>query len=176
MLAVKVKGDDLSGVSRFIEQTFTDIYQVSYLDTRILSQQYSDLYRKEDKQKALMIRFTLLTILITCIGLVGLAAYSAERRQKELAIRKVIGASRWQLVNMLCVEFVVLGLIATVIAWPIAYYFAAQWLEVFIARIELSWVLFVGSSLVTLALMWVTVALLSFKAASVRPVHALHRD
>ncbi|MCF6437898.1 ABC transporter permease [Pseudoalteromonas luteoviolacea] len=175
-IIVKTTGEDTSAVIQVVESKLNEIYGLNYFDTRLLSQEYSLLYKEEEREKDLLMRFAAMIIFITCLGLIGLSAFSTERRQKELAIRKVIGARRFNLVNMLCNEFLVLGAIASVIAWPIAYYLAQSWLEVFTRQIDLSVGIFVAATFVTCVIIWLTVAILSYRACSVKPTAALRSE
>jgi putative ABC transport system permease protein len=175
-LVVKTNGKDTRELTSLVEAKIHEIYGLNYFDTRLLAQEYRLLYKEDDRDKDLLIKFAAMIIFITCIGLIGLSAFSTARRQKELAIRKVIGANRINLVNMLCNEFLLLGLVASAIGAPIAYYIASRWLEVFTQRIELNILLFVSATLLTCALIWVTVALFSYRACGVSPIVALRSE
>jgi putative ABC transport system permease protein len=113
--------------------------------------------------------FSFLAIFLTCLGTFGLASFATLNRQKEIAIRKVIGASRLSIVNLLAKEFLILVAISIVIAYPLSYWFIGDWLANFNERIEQSfWVYLIGAAFITLVT-WLTVASLAFKIASNRP-------
>jgi putative ABC transport system permease protein len=175
-IALKIKPHNMAQTKQFIEKTYRSVYDTNDNQAHFLDQDFAALFEQERKQISLLFAFTGLTILITCIGLFGLAAFTAERRSKEIAVRKVLGASRTQLVTMLTLEFTSLVILANILAWPIAYFAGSAWLENYAYRIDISWTLFVGASLVTLAITWLTVAGLSFKAASSRPVLSLRYE
>jgi putative ABC transport system permease protein len=113
--------------------------------------------------------FSLLAIFLTCLGTFGLASFATLNRQKEIAIRKVIGASRLNIVNLLAKEFLILVAISIVIAYPLSYWLIGDWLANFNERIEQTvWVYLFAAAMITV-ITWLTVASLAFKAASSRP-------
>lgn len=175
-IGVKISANDMAQTKAFVEQTYQSVYATANNQAHFLDQDFAALFALERKQISLLFAFTALTILITCIGLFGLAAFTAQRRSKEIAVRKVLGASAGQLVTMLTMEFTRLVLLANVIAWPLAYLAGSAWLENYTYRIEIDFSLFIGASLVTLLITWLTVAGLSFRAASKRPVLSLRYE
>jgi ABC-type antimicrobial peptide transport system permease subunit len=107
------------------------------------------------------------------LGLFGLAAFTAERRRKEIGIRKVLGASRSSIVYLLSGDFTKLVGVAICISLPLSYLIVKQWLNNFEYRIDLEWWYFVGAGLAALVIAWLTVSTQAVKAASVNPVHSL---
>ncbi len=107
-----------------------------------------------------------LAILISCLGLFGLASYSAERRIKEIGVRKVLGASMSSIVALLSKHFIKLVLIANAIAWPMAWYTVNHWMQDYAYRLPMSWWVFVLSGVAALAIALITVSFLAMKAAS----------
>ncbi|MGH7451342.1 MAG: ABC transporter permease, partial [bacterium] len=120
--------------------------------------------------------FSILIIAIACLGLFGLAAYTAERRTKEIGIRKVLGSSVSNIVALLSKEFIKLVLIANAIAWPMAYFALNQFLQIYAYRTEINWLTFVlvGASTFMIALL--TVSTQAIKAALANPVEALRYE
>jgi len=118
----------------------------------------------------------LLAIFIGCLGLYGLAAYSTEQRGKEIGIRRVMGASVPNLVELLTVDFLKLVVLANLIAWPVAWYLLRQWLSDFAFHIEPSVWVFTLSGLIALLIAWLPVGIESIKAATVNPVKSLRND
>ncbi len=172
-LAIKYDSADHFLVKSQVDQLFGKVFAMPRVDSTLLTANFDELYVKEDKQTSLLLNFTGLIIIITCIGLFGLASFTAERRRKEVALRKILGASTSNLVLTLTSEFSKLVLIANILAWPIAYLSTSYWLEGFSVRIDVQWWLFLLASLLTLSISWLTVAGLSYKAASSRPVSSL---
>ena len=117
-----------------------------------------------------------MAILIACLGLFGLATFNAQRRIKEIGVRKVMGGSVWSIVWLLTSNFSRLVLVANVIAWPVAYLAMERWLQNFAYRIDLTPLVFIGSGLIALCIAWVTVGGTAAKAASQKPVLALRYE
>ena len=117
--------------------------------------------------------FSFLTVVVACIGLLGLATFSTEQRTKEIGIRKVLGASVRQVVQSLCRDFVMLVLVANLIAWPVAWYAMNRWLEDFAYRTEISWVTFLLAGAIALGVALATVSCQALWAARANPVEAL---
>jgi putative ABC transport system permease protein len=120
--------------------------------------------------------FTILAILISCLGLFGLATFSAEQRIKEIGIRKVLGASVSNLVGLLSKEFVKLVLIALVIASPIAWFVMNKWLEDFAYRTSIGWWVFAATGVTALVIALITVSFQAVKAALTNPVKNLRTE
>ena len=112
----------------------------------------------------------------TLVNMLGLAAFNAERRTREIGVRKVMGGSVWSIVLLLTNDFSKLVLISNLIAWPVAYFAMERWLENFAYRIDLTPLVFIGSGLVALCIAWVTVGGTAAKAASAKPVLALRYE
>jgi len=117
-----------------------------------------------------------LAILIACLGLLGLISYAAERRTKEIGIRKTLGASTFDIVLLLSREFMLLLGISILIAWPVAWYLVKKWLEKFAYRIELDWYTFILAGAVAMIIAALTVGHQALKAAKSNPVEALRYE
>src|SRR5690606_4835093 len=141
-----------------------------------LDQDIAALYQTEQRLGSLVNIFAVLAIVISCLGLYGLSAYLAERRTREMGIRKVLGASGWQLIYLLSTAFTRPILIATAIAVPVAWYGMSQWLGDFAYHIAIEWTIFVIAFLSALIIAWLTVSFESIKAATVNPVKSLRSE
>jgi putative ABC transport system permease protein len=117
--------------------------------------------------------FSLLAILVACLGLVGLSAFAASRRTKEIGIRKVLGSSVQNIFLLLSREFIILVLVATLIAIPIIWYGMSQWLEGFAFRINIDWWIYLVAAAITFAIAMATVSYQSLKAAYINPADVL---
>ena len=143
---------------------------------RFLDNDYQDLYVGEQRI-ALLARFSAgLAILISCLGLFGLVVFSAQRRRKEIGIRKVLGASDFSVVRLLGKEFSNLVLMAIIVALPVSYFIAKSWLNGFTYKIDLHWWTFVGGGAIALLIAWLTVSIQTLQAARMNPRHSLQSD
>jgi putative ABC transport system permease protein len=159
----------LKAVYKKFEPSYPFVY--SFLDD-----QFDDLYKTEQTTGRLAVCFTVIAIFISCLGLFGLASFTAERRTKEIGVRKALGASVFDLVALLCKDFTKLILLALVVGCPIAFYLMSQFLEQYIYHTELSgWIfLITGVSILLIAL--VTVIFQSARAALANPVTSLRTE
>jgi putative ABC transport system permease protein len=154
-------------------EKFTPDYPIEY---RFLDESFDQMYKAEDKLKSLLWIFTVVTIFVACLGLFGLAAYGAERRKKEIGIRKVLGASVEGIVLLLSKEFVKLVVVALLIASPLAWYAMNKWLEDFAYRIELEWWIFAMAGVLSVIIALLTVSFQAVKAALSNPVKSLRSE
>jgi putative ABC transport system permease protein len=173
---VKIKdGALLKGLSH-IDRSWKQVNPDTPINRAFLDDNYNALYQNEEKQSNMLNVFSVLAIMITCLGLFGLASFTTQRRIKEIGIRKVLGASVWQISRLLTSEFTRLVIIANVVAWPFAYYFMSDWLQTFAYRIDLHPLMFLLSGLLTVAVSWLTVGGLAYKAAITRPINSLRNE
>jgi len=134
------------------------------------------MYRSEERQGILFNVFGMVAIIISCLGLFGLATYTAQVKTKEIGIRKVLGASVTGLTNLLMEEFATLILIAFVIAAPLAWWLMNKWLQDFVYRINISWWMFALAGVGVLIIALLTVGLQAIKAAVANPVKSLRTE
>ena len=133
-------------------------------------------YRTEQRTGQIVLDFSILAILISCLGLFGLATFTTEQRIKEIGVRKVLGASVSSIVSLLSKDFVKLVLIAMLIASPIAWWASTAWLNDFVYKIDLQWWVFVGVGLLAVGIALLTVGFQSMKAALTNPVKSLRSE
>jgi putative ABC transport system permease protein len=172
-VAVKLKTANAANTISYISNIWKK-YSPGYpIDYTFMDENFKRMYQSEDKFRALLIIFTGLAIFIGCLGLFGLAAYTAERRTKEIGIRKILGATINSIVMLLSGEFLKLILIALVIATPLAWYFMNGWLKDFAYRIEIGWAVFVLAGVLAVVIAMLTVSYQGIKAALVNPVKHL---
>ncbi len=141
-----------------------------------LDEKFNRLYQYQDRLANVLKAFTGFAILIACLGLFGLATFTAERRTKEIGIRKILGASVSQVVTLLSKDFLVLVTVAFVIATPIAWYAMNRWLQDFAYRIDISWWIFAVAGVLALLIALVTVSFQAVKAALANPVKSLRSE
>jgi len=145
-------------------------------DYRFIDQDYQDQYFAEQRVATLSKYFAALAILISCLGLFGLAAFTAERRIKEIGIRKVLGASELKIVYLLSADFTKIVLVAIIIALPLSYLLIKDWLDDFAYKIPLSTWYFVGAGVIALSVAWITVSMQALRASRVNPVQCLRNE
>ena len=141
-----------------------------------LDDDFARQYQAEARFGQVFMAFAVLAIFISCLGLFGLAAFTAERRTKEIGVRKVLGATAPNIVLLLNRDMTGLVALAAVLAAPVAYLAMHRWLEAFAYRIDISWGIFLMAGLAALAVTWLTVAYQSIKAALADPVEALRYE
>lgn len=154
-------------------KTLSPDYPFEY---HFLDESYEQLYESERKTGTIFNFFSLVALFIACLGLYGLASFSAEQRTKEIGVRKVLGASVAEVVFLLSKEFTKWVLMANIIAWPVAYYFMNKWLEDFAYRIDITLWVFVLSGGIALLIALVTVSYQAIKAALANPVESLRYE
>ncbi|MDJ1499549.1 ABC transporter permease [Xanthocytophaga agilis] len=173
---LRIQPDKTQQALAFIEKTFHAFDPSARLNFHFLDDNFSKQYQTEQKQGEVLFVFTILSILIACLGLLGLAAFTAEQRIKEIGIRKVLGASVLSIVTLLSTDFLKLVVIAIVIATPIAWYAIQQWLQNFAYHFAVSGWLFLISGFVVISIALLTVSILAIKAARENPVKSLRSE
>lgn len=173
---VKVKAGTEKQTLAALQQEFAGFFKGLDFDYRFLDEEYRALYAAESRVATLSKYFTGLIILISCLGLFGLAAFTAQRRQKEIGIRKVVGASASHIVMMLSKDFVKLVLIAIVIACPIVGWAMHQWLQAFAYRVGINPLVFVAAGGVVILITLITISFQALKAALANPVDSLRSE
>jgi putative ABC transport system permease protein len=161
---------------RTVEKVWNEMIPNYALDYKFLDETYDRLYSSDERTASLFNTFTLVAILISCLGLFGLATFTAERRIKEIGIRKVLGASVSTIVSLLTKDFIVLVVISIVVASPVGYYFMNKWLQGFQYRIDLSWYLFAFAGIAAIIIAVFTISYQSIRAALANPVKSLKSE
>ena len=175
-LSLRLTGQDLPATLAFIRETWERFDPAYPFDYAFLDQAVAQLYDSEQRLMQTLGLFAMLAILIACLGLFGLASFTAEQRTKEIGVRKVLGASVGSLVLLLSKDFTRLIGIAFVLASPLAYLAAQQWLQDFAYRIDLSWPIFLLAGALALAIAFFTVSYQAIRAALADPVKALRYE
>lgn len=159
-----------------IESVFKKIIPSAPFDYKFVDEEYNLKFIAEERFGKLAAVFSVLAILISCLGLFGLASFVSEQRTKEMGIRKVVGATVFNIWRMLSRDFIQLTIISCALATPLAYYFLFHWLQNYAYRVEISWWVFLlvssGAVLITL----LTVSYQAIKTAFVNPVHSLRSE
>lgn len=174
--AVRVRPANIQDILDFIAQSWESFSPPLPLDYYFLDQEYARLYAAEMRIQNLSFTFSLLAVLVSCLGLFGLASFTAERRRKEFGMRKVLGASISDILILMSKAFLKWVVIANMIAWPAAYYFMNKWLQNFAYRINLNIWPFLLSGLAALGIALLTVSYQTIKAATANPVDSLRHE
>jgi putative ABC transport system permease protein len=175
-LILKVKTTDIKGLLASMKKQWDKFNTDEPFTYTFMDDLYNKTYSAEQKTGTILNIFALLTILVACLGLFGLATYTAEKRTKEIGIRKVLGASVTQVTRMLSKEFLKLVFIACIIAFPLSYWAMNKWLQSFAYRINISWWMFVVAGVVALLIALLTVSFQAIKAAVANPVESLRSE
>lgn len=175
---VRIAPGDQRAAVEAIEKQFKGVFPEQPFEYKFLDADLDSQYQADKKRSQIFTAFSGLTIVIACLGLLGLAAYTTEQRTKEIGVRKVIGASVNGLVLLVSREFFVLVIVGTVLAFPAAWFFTDRWLENFAYRIQLGdeWTTFVLSALMAMVITMVTVGYHVVRAAVSNPVNALRDE
>lgn len=175
-LAVRTEPGNPRQALASIQKTWKEIVPGLPFDYRFLDEKYDQTFNKEKRLGTIFSLFTVLAILVACLGLFGLAAYTAEQRTKEIGIRKTLGASTSHLVKMLNIQYTRLVIIAFLIAMPLSWYLMRKWLEIFAYKTSIGIWPFLGAGLISIAIAWLTVSYQSFRAARANPVDSLRME
>jgi putative ABC transport system permease protein len=176
LLSIRIHGARISETLAFIDQTWRAFVPGSAVQRYFLSDAFDNLLKSDERQGVMFTLFVGIAILISCLGLFGLAAFTAQRRTKEIGIRKVFGARTQDVVRLLLWQFSIPVLIANAIAWPIAYYYLHHWLESYAYRISLNPLYFIGAGATALAIAWATIFAHALRVARASPIFALRYE
>ena len=176
MLLVRYRTQNLPALLGQLQGVFKMSLPNLAFHFEFLDQHVQKLYAAEQKTAGIVSVFSLLAIFIACLGLFGLVAFTAERRTKEIGIRKVLGADVFSIVGLLSVDFLKLVGLAALVAFPVAWYVMQQWLNDFAYRIGISWWLFLLAAVVAAAVAFVTISFQAIRAAVANPIKSLRTE
>jgi len=175
-MSVKINGSKASDALAFIQSVWQKNFPDHPFEYQFLDDHFAEVYRADTQVSSIVGILAGLAIIISCLGLFGLASYSAERRVKEVGIRKVLGASVQNIVAMLSKDFLKYVLIAALIAWPLAWFSVYKWLQDYAYRIDISWWIFLLAVLVAIIIALITISFQAIKAAVANPVKSLRTE
>ena len=175
-ISVRIMPGDIGRTLNFIHKVWEtvfpgDQFEYSFLDNRI-----NQLYEREKKMQDLFIIFSALSILVACLGLLGLVSFTAELKTKEIGIRKVLGASTGHVIVLLSKEFIKWIMLANIVAWPLAWFMMNKWLQNFAYRANIGWIVFFLAGFVTMAIAVFTFIFQTVRTASAKPVDSLRYE
>ena len=175
-ISVRIMPGNVGKNLGFIQKTWQTAFPGEEFEYNFLDNRIDKLYESEKKMQDLFIIFSALSILVACLGLLGLVSFTAELKTKEIGIRKVLGASTGRLIILLSKEFIKWIILANIVAWPLAWFMMGKWLQNFAYRTNIGWIVFVSAGLVTMAIAVFTFIFQTFKSASAKPVNSLRYE
>ena len=176
LLSVRLKTSDLTATMKDIEGTWNNIGGGAPFEYAFLEDDFNALYKSEQNMRSILSVFTFLSVLVACLGLFGLAAFTIKQRYREIGIRKVLGSSISDVVGLLSKDFLKLVIISILIASPIAWYASNKWLQDFAYKVEINWWIFVVAGAMALTIAFLTVCFQALRAASANPVKSLRTE
>lgn len=175
-LVVRIQPDDIGRTLDYIEGAWSEFFPDFPFAFTFLDEDIDRLYRNEMRIGYFFGAFALVAVFLTCLGLVALVSFTVERRTREIGIRKALGASVRRLLGVLSAEFVVLVLVANIVAWPAAWLIMRRWLENFAYRIEMGWGIFFASAGAALLISVATIGYRVIRAALANPAEVLRSE
>jgi ABC-type antimicrobial peptide transport system permease subunit len=176
VIMIRTKAGETKQAIASLSKLYKEINPNYAFAYQFVDEEYQKLYTSEITISRLSVLFATLAILISCLGLLGLAMFSAEQRVKEIGVRKVLGASVSQIVSLFSFEFVKLVVIAFVIAAPIAWYSMNHWLQDFAYKVDVSWWVFVLAAGISIFIALLTISYQAIKSAMANPVKSLRSE
>jgi putative ABC transport system permease protein len=176
MIELKMSTGNLKSSIAQLGNTWKKYFPNLPFEYKFLDEDFNSQYAADQKRGKIFAAFSVLTIMITCLGLLGLTAFTTQQRQKEISVRRVMGANIAQIVSLVTVSYLWLALIAALIAFPVAFYFMHKWLSIFPYNPGLSVIPFILSALVIVVTAVITVMIHSTKAALANPAKSLRTE
>jgi putative ABC transport system permease protein len=175
-ISFRINTDNISRTIGLLEKKWKEFLPNQPIEYAFMDDRFENMYMAEQRIGKIFGVFTTLAVFIGCLGLFGLAAFTAEQRTKEIGIRKVLGATAPGIIRLLMKEFVILVAVANVIAWPVAYFVMQEWLKDFAYRISIGVWIFIVAGALTLLIAMLTVVFQATKAALMNPVDSLRYE
>jgi len=175
-MIVRIPPEGVSDSLGFIEKTWKQVIPTYPFEYRFMDDRYDLMYRNEERIGILLRYFAILAVFVACLGLFGLASFMAEKRTKEIGIRKILGANVTQVTRLLCREFFLLVFVANVIAWPTAYFIMRKWLQSYAYRADMGYFVFIGAMLLALFVAILSVGYQAVRAARANPADSLRYE
>ena len=173
---VKLTPGHIAATTQSIKRVFDELYPEQVFVARFFDDIIANFYEAEDRFAATCKGFSMLAILIACMGLFGLALHSAQQRTKEIGIRKVLGADAFRLIGLLTVDFLKLVIMALLVATPVAYFLMDKWLQGFVFHVPIQWWVFFITGALSVSIAFITVSFQSIRAARTNPVKSLRNE
>ncbi len=175
-ITIRMDMSKLNEVLKLIQENWKKYFPDYNLEYSFIDKKLQEQYKSEERFANFFVYFSILSLMIACLGLFGLTAYATQQRTKEIGIRKVLGASVKGIVTMISKDFLKLVLIASIIAFPLSWWIMNKWLDDFAYRIYIEWWVFVAAGCVALFIALLTVSFQAIKAAIANPVKSLRTE
>jgi len=175
-MLIRIPPENISGTLKFIENTWNRLIPHYPFEYMFLDEAFDRMYRNEQTIGTLLKYFAILAVFVACLGLFGLASFTAEQRTKEIGIRKVLGASTSQITLLLCREFFLLVILANLIAWPAAYFVMKNWLQNYAYKTNVGWLIFLGAMGLAVIIAIISVSYQAVRAALANPANSLRYE
>ena len=176
IIYLKLDGRNMTQTLSFIESAWKEVFPDQPYSYTFLSERFNRQFEADEKRGLIFTMFTILAILIACLGLFGLASYMVEQRTKEVGIRKVFGADEGVIIGLISKDFLMLVVISIIIATPVAFFLMRNWLKNYVYRTDISAGLLVGAALITIVITFITVSYKSYQAAVMNPANSLKTE
>lgn len=173
---VKISEDNVEQSLSHIESTWKEVFPDQPYNYTFLTERFNRQFESDEKRGLIFTLFTILAILIACLGLFGLASYTVEQRTREIGIRKVFGANEGTILKLVSRDFIILSLISIVIAFPIAYYLMSNWLENYVYKSSMGPVVFILAGVLTLVITFATIIYKAYQAAVTNPADSIKTE
>jgi putative ABC transport system permease protein len=176
IIYVKLSGNNMQQTLSYIESKWKEVFPDQPYAFTLLSERFNRQFEADEKRGLIFTMFTILAIIIACLGLFGLASYMVEQRTKEIGIRKVFGANEGVVVRLISKDFLILVAISIIIALPAAYYFMSNWLENYVYRTKIGVLLLFVSAILTIVITFITISFKAYQAAATNPAYSLKTE
>lgn len=170
---IKVSDENVEQALSHIESSWKEVFPDQPYSYTFLSERFNRQFKSDEKRGLIFTLFTVLAILIACLGLFGLASYTVEQRTREIGIRKVFGANEGTILKLVTRDFIILSLISIVIAFPVAWYFMSKWLENYVYKSSMGPVVFILAGVLTLVITFATISYKAYQASVSNPAEAI---
>ncbi|HEY4964775.1 MAG TPA: FtsX-like permease family protein, partial [Puia sp.] len=175
-ISARIRVTDMAATVGQIKNKWKSMTASQPFEYSFMDEDFNKLYITEERTGQIFVSFAVLAILIACLGLFGLITYAAEQRVKEIGIRKVLGASVTSIVSLISRDFLVLICIASLVAFPLAWWAMRKWLQDFAYRVDIGWWAFAFAGIITVVIALLTISFQAVKAATANPVKSLRTE
>jgi putative ABC transport system permease protein len=176
VIYIKLSGTETTQTLSFIEKKWKEIFPDQPFVYQYLTERFNGQFQADEKRGLIFTLFTVLAILIACLGLFGLASYMVEQRTKEIGIRKVFGANEQTILRLIAKDFLFLVSIGIVIAVPVAYYFMHQWLLKYVYRTKIEVAILLFAAFLTILITFITISYKAYQASVMNPARSLKTE